>query len=60
MTHSYSVDSKNDFFFLQSLFPFFFLSVVVSPKCTNLELSECITFWVREFEAERKTGLREF
>ena len=33
---------------------------IVSLKRTNSKLSEHITFWVREFKAERKSVLREF
>ena len=60
MTHYHSIDSENNFLFLQSLFFPSVLSLIVSAKCANLKLSEYITFWVREFKAERKLALCEF
>ena len=50
MTHYHSIDSKMTSFFCNHCF-FFFLSVIVSSKFANLELSEYITFWVSEFNS---------
>ena len=61
ITHYYSIDSKNDFFFSAiTLVSYFFLSVIVFPEGANLKLSEYITFWVREFKVVRNKKTEQF